>query len=157
MTCSMLLTSWIVVESCRAISARRLARSSQSGGKTLSLVMSRTRRITTRRTRRTRRNFLDLKRDSSSCPSCPSCSSCSPYFVSSTSTLSLRRLRSRRGFAGIQIVPIHDRVEAERVGALRLPAPERTDGKHHHVALAERDVNRGGAIRQHLAAIQRPR
>src|SRR4051812_32980491 len=33
----------------------------------------------------------------------------------------------------IQIVPIHDCVETEPERALRLPSPERPDGKHHDV------------------------
>src|SRR4051794_4636762 len=53
-----------------------------------------------------------------------------------------------RSLAGVEIVPVHDRVEAKRVGALRLPAPERTDGEHDDVPLAERMVERSGAVRE---------
>jgi hypothetical protein len=38
------------------------------------------------------------------------------------------RAGPRVGLAGIQVVPVHDGVEAQRVGALCLPAPERADG-----------------------------
>ena len=50
----------------------------------------------------------------------------------------LLRPRPRRGLPGVEIVPVHDRVEAERVGALRLPSPERPDREHHDVPFAER-------------------
>src|SRR4030095_16462313 len=48
----------------------------------------------------------------------------------------LRRFCSWRSLPRVEVVPIQDRVEAERVGALRLPAPERTNREHHHVSLA---------------------
>src|SRR3954451_18880459 len=58
---------------------------------------------------------------------------------------------------GIQIVPVHDRVEAERVGALRLPAPERTNREHHDVTLAERRIERRRPIGEELRVQQRAR
>src|SRR5436190_11446777 len=49
------------------------------------------------------------------------------------SSLPLLRRRApsrRRRAARVQIVPVHDGVETERIGALRLPPPERTDREH---------------------------
>src|SRR4051812_40829850 len=52
-----------------------------------------------------------------------------------------------RRSARVEIVPIHDRIEAERIGALRLPAPERADREHNDVSLAEALIDGGGAAR----------
>ena len=65
--------------------------------------------------------------------------------------------RAGRRLAGVEVVPVHDRVEAERVGALRLPAPERPDREHHDVPLAERMIERRGAVGEELAVGQRAR
>ena len=40
-------------------------------------------------------------------------------------------------FAGVQVVPVDDGVEAQGEGALGLPAPEGAQGEHDYVALAE--------------------
>src|SRR6266576_4981644 len=37
-----------------------------------------------------------------------------------------RRRRARRGAAGVEVIPVQDRVEGEKEIELRLPAPERT-------------------------------
>src|SRR5258705_13953982 len=60
-----------------------------------------------------------------------------------------------RGLAGVEIVPVHDRVEAERVGTLRLPPPERPDREHDDVAFAERVIERRRAVREELTVGQR--
>jgi len=54
--------------------------------------------------------------------------------------------------ARVQVVPVHERVEAQDERTLRLPAPERADGEHHHVALADRRVDDLRTIRQVLGA-----
>ena len=59
--------------------------------------------------------------------------------------------------SGIQIIPVHDRVEAERVGAVRLPSPEGANGEHHDVAIAKLCVDDGGAVREELAVGERSR
>src|SRR5262252_1634737 len=59
--------------------------------------------------------------------------------------------------SGIEIVPVHDRVEPERVGPLRLPAPERPDRKHDDVSLAERGIECRRAVGEELAIEQRAR
>ena len=59
--------------------------------------------------------------------------------------------------AGVEVVPVHDRVEAQGVGALCLPSPERADGEHHDVTAAERRVHRDRSIRQELAVRERAR
>src|SRR4051812_36230640 len=74
----------------------------------------------------------------------------------------LLRLRSRAASrrasaAGVQIVPVQERVEAERVRALRLPAPERTDREHDDVTLAERMIDRRGGARHRLTSRERAR
>src|SRR6185437_7937893 len=61
----------------------------------------------------------------------------------------------RLGAAGVEVVPVHDRVEAEHVGALSLPAPEGPDREHHDVALTHRFVHDLRAVRQRLAALER--
>lgn len=55
----------------------------------------------------------------------------------------------------VEVVPVHDGVEAERVGAVRLPAPERPDGKQHDMPIAEACVNGGGAAGERLPASER--
>src|SRR5688572_28298626 len=60
------------------------------------------------------------------------------------------RLRPSR----VEIVPVEDGVEAQEEGALGLPAPERTDGEHHHVPLADRGIHQLGPTRQRLPAHQ---
>ena len=53
----------------------------------------------------------------------------------------LGRLLGGGGLAGVEIVPVQDRVEAEEVQALRLPAPVGTRREHHDVALADRRID----------------
>src|SRR3954468_7692149 len=59
-----------------------------------------------------------------------------------------RRGLPRRGAAGVEVVPVEDRVEAEEEVPLRLPAPVRAVGEHHHVPLADRRVDGHGAAGQ---------
>src|SRR5882724_8873522 len=42
--------------------------------------------------------------------------------------------------AGVQRIPVHNRVEAKRVCSLRLPTPERTQREHHDVSLPKRRI-----------------
>src|SRR5687767_3660156 len=51
------------------------------------------------------------------------------------------RRASRCGAAGVQVVPVQDRVETDREGALRLPAPERANAEHHNVTLTNRRID----------------
>src|SRR4051795_13362349 len=76
-----------------------------------------------------------------------------------TSSKTLSSLRARPSSAslllsGIEIVPVHERVEPERVGALRLPPPERPNREHHDVSLAERGIERCRTIREELPVQQ---
>src|SRR5436190_22769597 len=58
--------------------------------------------------------------------------------------------------AGVEIVPVQDRVEPEEEVALRLPAPERTVREHHNMSLADRRIDRDGAARERVAADEDP-
>ena len=51
------------------------------------------------------------------------------------------RSRAHRTTARTQVVPVHDRVEAEDVGAVRLPAPIRANTEAHHVPCSDRRIN----------------
>src|SRR5688572_10259498 len=72
-----------------------------------------------------------LHTDSITCGSTP-ISQPATRNVASVALLLLTRLRAARGLARVEIIPVHDRVEAERVSALRLPPPERAQREHHH-------------------------
>src|SRR6185436_13096331 len=56
--------------------------------------------------------------------------------------------------SSIEIIPVQDRVKAEEEIPLRLPAPERSIGKHHDVTLADRRIERDGATGQRVATDQ---
>src|SRR5207249_9642279 len=79
--------------------------------------------------------------------------------ASSRSPLSLlaRGRGTCRRAAGVEIVPIQDRVEAEEEVALRLPTPVRTVGEHDDVPLADRRVDRDGAASERVAADEHTR
>src|SRR5476651_114758 len=68
-----------------------------------------------------------------------------------------RAARAGRRLTGVEIVPVHDRVEPKRVGPLRLPAPERPDREHDDVPLAECGIERRRAVGEELAVEQRAR
>jgi len=53
----------------------------------------------------------------------------------------------RRGgpFAGVQMVPVVDRVERQEERPLRLPAPEGTQREEHDVTFAKRNIHGQGA------------
>src|ERR1051325_6322196 len=68
-----------------------------------------------------------------------------------------RRLRRRGALAGIEVVPVEDRVEPHRERALGLPPPEGTDGEHHDVTLADRLVNELSTALQRVATLERAR
>ena len=60
-----------------------------------------------------------------------------------------------RLFTCVQIVPVHQRVEAQDERALGLPAPERTNREHHDVALADGRVDDLRTVLEVLAAERR--
>ena len=62
------------------------------------------------------------------------------------------RRGARRRAAGIQMIPVQDRVETEKEIALCLPAPIRTIRKQDDVSLAERRVDRDWMSRNGFAA-----
>src|SRR5690606_19419105 len=71
---------------------------------------------------------------------------------------SARCLRGRRRgplAAGVQVPVVQQRVEDQRVGAERPPAPHRVEAEHHDVALAQLHVDEGGGVRQ-LATVGQP-
>src|SRR5262245_42963571 len=62
-----------------------------------------------------------------------------PIPASASVPVVIRRARRRRcGPPGVQVVPVHDCVEAEDKRPLRLPAPERADRERNHVTRANR-------------------
>src|SRR6185436_14553261 len=50
----------------------------------------------------------------------------------------------------VEVVPVQDCVEHQRIRALRLPAPERAERKHHDVPAPQRFVDQQRAVRQLL-------
>src|SRR6187401_3623553 len=58
----------------------------------------------------------------------------------------------RASLARVQIVPVHERVEAQDERALTLPAPERPDREHDDVALADGRVDELRTILEILRA-----
>src|ERR1051326_2524539 len=55
----------------------------------------------------------------------------------------------------IEVIPIEDGVESHRERALRLPAPEGTDGEHHDVTLANGFIDQLRAVDESLATFER--
>src|SRR5262249_60767019 len=47
----------------------------------------------------------------------------------------------------VEVIEVHQRVEDQKVAALRLTAPDRVVRERDHVALVERDVDDGGMLR----------
>src|SRR5213076_2053543 len=80
----------------------------------------------------------------------PARSGCSGIQVFPVAHPILRLLISRRlsTTAGVEIVPVQDRIEPHREGPLRLPAPERPNGKHHDVPLTDRFVDELSAVHE---------
>src|SRR5256885_10455733 len=56
--------------------------------------------------------------------------------------------------AGVEIVPVQDRVEAHGEGALCLPPPEGTDREHDHMPLTDRLVDELSAVTERRAALE---
>ncbi len=59
--------------------------------------------------------------------------------------------------AGVEIVPVQDRVEDEEVAALRLPAPERIRREQQHVTIAGRHIDDCRSLRDLIATVQQSR
>src|SRR5437868_5653901 len=56
--------------------------------------------------------------------------------------------------AGVEVVPVQDRVEAHGEGALCLPPPEGTDREHDHMPLTDRLVDELSAVTERRAAFE---
>ena len=95
------------------------------------------------------RNIDGLERHKELDPNCPTC-----QLISDTEAQIA--MESEPLSPRVQIIPIHDRVEPKPERPLRLPSPERTNGKHHHVTAANPLINRRRTPRQQLTARQRP-
>src|ERR1019366_6313529 len=46
--------------------------------------------------------------------------------------------RCRNGLPGVEVIPVHDGIEAEEVRPLRLPPPVGPDRERHHMSLPDR-------------------
>src|SRR2546428_2702403 len=71
------------------------------------------------------------------------------------SRLGRRFLRPRP--AGVEMVPVEDGVEDERVAAVGLPPPHRVVGEEDHAAPAHRAIDDRGLLGQLLALVEHPR
>src|ERR1700732_3179304 len=59
-----------------------------------------------------------------------------------------------RRAARVEMIPVQNRIETQEIGPLSLPPPERAQSEHHHVALSERNIQRGGPAGERLAPSQ---
>ena len=48
--------------------------------------------------------------------------------------------------AAVEIIPVENCIEGEKIAALRLPAPEGAQGEHYYVAFAEGYVGDQGPV-----------